>query len=72
MNKKEFLKKFQDILQTDVELSPDTCLLDLEEWDSLATISTIAFLDSNFGLKISVEEVQDFNTITDITNKIGL
>lgn len=43
MNEQEFLKKMQeDILDTDEEITMDTVLEDIEEWDSLAFVSFIA------------------------------
>ena len=72
MNKTEFLSSFQNVLQTETILSDDTCLFDLEEWDSLAMITTIAFIDKNFGLKISIKDVQDFTMVSDIVKYLGL
>ena len=59
MNREEFLKEFADILQTDETLSPETILDDLEEWDSLSKIATIALFDRKIGKKL---------TFLDITN----
>lgn len=70
MNKECFLKKFQDVLQTDAELTEDTVLDTIEEWDSLSKISTIAFIDREFALKINMDDVNEFVTIADIINKV--
>lgn len=72
MNKIEFLQNLQDILQTDKELSFDTNLCELQEWDSLSKITTLAFLDREFGILISVNEIDCFKTIEDIAKKCGL
>lgn len=72
MNKEDFLRKMQDILQTEEELSFETILDDMEEWDSLSAISTVAFLDSNFDTKITVNDLKEVKTIADIARKAGI
>ena len=42
ITKLELLKKIKIILQSDKKISFDTKLKDIEEWDSVATISMIA------------------------------
>lgn len=72
MNKAEFLKNMQEILQIDEELSLDTQLNKLEEWDSLSKITTLAFLDREFSITMLVSEIEDFKTIEDIAKKCGI
>lgn len=72
MNKAEFLKNMQDILQVDEALSFDTQLNELEEWDSLSKITTLAFLDREFSITMLVSEIEDFKTIEDIAKKCGI
>jgi len=56
MTRDEFIVEIQDVLQTEDELSFETVLADLPEWDSLAVMSTMAFLDSSFGVKTSMAD----------------
>ncbi len=72
MTENEFLEKFKDILQTEENLTLDTNLLDIEEWDSLAIITTVAFIDKEFGKKITVAELQDCDLISDILTKVKI
>lgn len=72
MNKVDFLEKFVDVLQTEDDIDFDTKLEDIEEWDSLSMISTVAFLDKDFSIKVSIEEVKNFKTVGDIAKKAGL
>ncbi len=51
MTIKKFLEDFQDLLQRDDPITMDTPLRDMEEWDSLAVMSCIAYLDKKFGVK---------------------
>ena len=57
MTKNEFLNALQDMLQTDAELSEDTALAGLEEWDSLAFMVLIAFFDKNFAKKLTFDNL---------------
>ena len=72
MNRKEFLEKMQDILQTDEELNFEMNLDDLDEWDSLAKLAAVAFLDTNFGVKITFSEFESIKTLEDIAKKAGI
>ena len=72
MNKEEFLVQMQDVLQTDEELSYETALDDLVEWDSLAVMATMAFLDKEFGVKTTMKDYKEMLTIADIAQKAGL
>lgn len=67
----EKLNILQDLL--DVEqgtLSEDTELDQLNEWDSIASISIIAMFDSLFGKEIKPEEIKGFKIVKDITDKM--
>lgn len=74
MNRDEFLARIKDILQyeSDEELTFDTNLHDLDEWDSISIISVVAFLDSEFGKKVYVSDLQNVGTIEDLANMAGL
>lgn len=72
MNREEFLEKMQDVLQMEDELTFDTVLEDLDEWDSLAMMATTAFLDKNFNLKLTFNDFKEFKTVEDIAKKTGI
>lgn len=72
MSKEEFLVQMQDVLQTETELTPETVLADLDEWDSLAMMATMAFLDKNFGVKVKIADLKALATIGDIAAKAGI
>ena len=62
MTKEDFLKKFSDILQTDDQISFETELEELEDWDSLTKMSTVSwFLENN--IQITVKDVSTFKTV---------
>lgn len=72
MTRDEFLTEMQDVLQTEETLSFETVLEELDEWDSLAVMATMAFLDKNFGVKTSISDYLDIKTLEDIAVKAGL
>ena len=72
MTRDEFLTEMQDVLQTEETLSFETVLEELDEWDSLAVMATMAFLDKIFGVKTSISDYLDIKTLEDIAVKAGL
>lgn len=72
MTKEEFLKEMVEVLQTEDEISFDTVLADLAEWDSLSVMATMAFLDRSFGVKTTMKDYKEMKTIADIAKKAGL
>lgn len=66
MNQKDFLTKMQeDVLDTDEEITMDSKLDEMEEWDSLAFVSFIAMANTN-GKSINKEPVKKATTIRDL------
>ena len=72
MTKEEFLEQMQDVLQTDETLTAETVLGNLVEWDSLAIMATMAFLDKNFGIKVGIRDFIEMNTMADLMAKAGV
>ena len=72
MTRDEFLTEMQDVLQTEDVLNAETVLSDLAEWDSLAMMATMAFLDKNFGIKVGLKDFKEMSTIADIMGKAGV
>jgi acyl carrier protein len=71
MTIKEKLNTLEDLLDIEKDtLNEDLELNQINEWDSIAIISTIAMFDSIFGKDITPEEVKAFKTIRDITDKM--
>ncbi|MDR2153254.1 MAG: acyl carrier protein [Helicobacteraceae bacterium] len=72
MNATEFMEKLADALQTEAELKPETRLEDLEEYDSLARMSILAFMDQDYGVKLSFEDFKQIKTVSDLIAKAGV
>ena len=62
-----FLQQLADILDIDVEqLSKDTYLSDIEEWDSLSVISFAAMADIKYGKKLTAPEIKKVQTVQEL------
>ena len=52
--------------QDSVEITPDTVLLDLPEWDSLAALGVIVMFDIEYGKTIIGDDLKQSITIQDL------
>ncbi|WP_010676900.1 acyl carrier protein [Bacillus timonensis] len=73
MDIQEFLKIFaEDIVMLEPEdVTPDTILDELEDWDSLAIISLNVALDEHFGFTLNQEEIKNLESVSDILTIIN-
>lgn len=72
MSKEEFLIQMQDVLQTETELTMNTVLDTLDEWDSLSMMATMAFLDKKFGVALRIADFKELVNVGDIAAKAGV
>lgn len=70
MKKEEFLKKIIKAVEIEEEINESTGLEEIEEWDSLAAITTLALFNKHLGIKIAASDIKDAKTIGDIL-KLG-
>lgn len=66
MKEEEFFKKMVELLDTDDEITMDSVLKDIEEWDSLSFVSFLAMADVSAGKKLEAETVKKAQTIGDL------
>ena len=71
MNQDDFFSELADILEVDTEVSAKTLLKDTEEYDSLAIMSLIAFLDENFEMAVSGEVLVEIKSVKHLIGLIG-
>jgi acyl carrier protein len=72
MKKELFLKELEETLEIgseEQEITFDTNLRDLEEYDSLSVLSIIAMIDKNFNKQIPSS---DFIKVTNVNSLIDL
>lgn len=68
----EFLSEMEDVLQTEETLTPETVLRDLDDWDSLAIMSTMAFLQKKFNKVTTFKDYHNIVTMQDIIHLAGI
>lgn len=67
MNEQLFLTKMQDeVLDTEMEITMDTLLGDIEEWDSLSVVSFIAMAKASCGKKVERVAIINAKTIGEL------
>ncbi len=57
---------FEDVLDSSVELSPDTTAEDVEGWDSLGHIRLIIAIEKAFKVKFTAAEVSSLSNVGDL------
>ena len=57
--------ELQEILEVD-EIDPSQVLLEFEAWDSLAALSLVASVRSNFGVTLTGEDLRRAVTVGDL------
>lgn len=66
MTSQEFLDMFKELIQTDMNITMDTPLADVEEWDSMAMMAVVAHFDARYGLEIPFEQFNQCITPKDV------
>jgi acyl carrier protein len=66
-----FLEELQELLQRDEPIAADTVLQDTAEWDSLAVMSCIAYLDKKFGIRTTFSQYKKLRTVADLIALTG-
>lgn len=71
MKKGDFLVELEDILQREEPCYENDNLDDYDEWDSLSKMAIMAFYNKAFGIKISLGELKDLKTVSDLIKLAG-
>lgn len=61
-----FLKDFKELVLTDAEITLDTDLLDIDEWDSFSAMSFLALIDEKYGIKAEPFAVAEAICVEDL------
>jgi acyl carrier protein len=72
MTKAEFFRKIEfDIGVAEGTVQGSDVLQDLDGWDSLAVMSTLAMFDKQFGVKVPAETIYECRTVDDLAALAG-
>ena len=66
MLRKDFLEKLVEILDCEEELTMETELNDVEEWDSLGVLTFLAEMAAHSSEQIKAEYVKNSKTVADL------
>lgn len=62
----QFLNGLMELIERDTQVQLEDVFRDYEEWDSLAYLSVVAFIDEKYHVIIPFEVFRDFQTVRDI------
>lgn len=71
MKKEDFLIELEDILQREEPCNITDLLEDYEEWDSLSKMALLSFFDKSFGIKLSLKDFKELESVEDIVKLAG-
>ena len=69
MSKEEFVQELIEILENE-DVNENTAFRELEEWDSLAALSTISMVDDEFGVTINNKDLRSVETVGELYDMI--
>lgn len=67
----KFLQGFIEMLDTEAEVTMDSYVADIEEWDSLSIVSFVAMADINYGKKLVASDIRKVQTVSDLFNLVA-
>lgn len=72
MSNEEKILLLEDMMELDNgSLTEETVLDDLEEWDSMASLSLIVLMGDKFNKKIDAKQIKEFEIVRDILDYMG-
>lgn len=70
MTKKELLDLIIEEIDPDDEVTAESVLEEIDEWDSLAAMAVVALAKKTNGKEISMEQVGDCTTVQDVLDLV--
>ena len=67
----EFLDKLTDLMDTEQEITMETKLKEIEEWDSLSFVAFLAMANSTYQKSIKPVEVRSAQAVKDLYNLVS-
>lgn len=66
----KFIKLLGEAIEREDEIKMDDYFRDYDEWNSLAYLSIIAFIDENYNIQIEEDEFNKLKTVQDIFDAV--
>ncbi len=67
----KFLEQFTELLERETPVTLEDVFREYDNWDSLAYLSVISFVDEEYGIVIPREEFGKMKTIKDIVTFVA-
>ena len=61
-----FINDFKALLSSDAEITLDTDLLDIDEWDSFSAMSFLAMIEEKYGIKVEPFAIAEAILVEDL------
>ncbi len=72
MKKEDFYRELIECMEIDpVDMTEETVFRELEDFDSMAIMSIVAFADEKFGKTLAAEQLKNMKTVGDLMELIG-
>ncbi len=72
MTRDEFIEEFKAVLEwPDPVFTPETVLKGHEKWDSVGVLSTMTFIDEEFGIEVSTKALERVTTVGDLVDIVA-
>ena len=68
--REEILEKIVDMLESDDDITAETALDDIFEWDSLMALSFIALAKKTYGKSVSSADLKNCETVNDLIDLV--
>ncbi len=72
MNTNNFLKELTEELELENELTLDTNLKELDEWDSMTSMLLIGYVSNNFDVTLNGDDLEKVTTLESLIERIGI
>jgi acyl carrier protein len=67
-----FINKLKDYLETEEEITAETNLNDLEDYDSLSALTIIALVDEEFNMTLNGNQIKSITSVKSLQELIGM
>lgn len=68
MKREEFLIELNEMVQAEEDMIETTILESIDEWDSLALVSSLALFQRSFGFRPDLNSLHNAKTTADVLN----
>lgn len=69
MSKEEFVQELIEILENE-DVNENTAFRELDEWDSLAALSTISMIDGEFRVTVNNKDLKSVETVSELYDMV--